>query len=144
MILIKMQKSFLVIFEVFLRLNSDLLDMISCFVTAVNAQIINMLKAKMVSQSSWLCKSRDIMDANVNNDPRHEYLVVLWFKPQSKSLNQLKINTWFNHEHFQHKPWCTTMLYLSHNSNHVSVEPPNDIAVMTCPLYTYKTWVTTD
>ena len=30
-----MQKSFLVIFEVFLRLNSDLLDMISCFVTAV-------------------------------------------------------------------------------------------------------------
>ena len=35
MILIKMQKSFLVIFEVFLRLNSDLLDMISCFVTAV-------------------------------------------------------------------------------------------------------------
>ena len=36
MILIKMQKSFLVIFEVFLRLNSDLLDMISCFVTAVS------------------------------------------------------------------------------------------------------------
>ena len=31
-----MQKSFLVIFEVFLRLNTDLLDMISCFVTAVN------------------------------------------------------------------------------------------------------------
>ena len=35
MILIKIQKSFLVIFEVFLRLNSDLIDMISCFVTAV-------------------------------------------------------------------------------------------------------------
>ena len=35
MILIKMQKSFSVIFEVFLRLNSDLLDMISYFVTAV-------------------------------------------------------------------------------------------------------------
>ena len=34
-----MRKEFLVIFEVFLRLNSDLLDMISCFVTAVTTTI---------------------------------------------------------------------------------------------------------
>ena len=44
MLLIKMQKSFLVIFEVFLRLNSDLLDMISCFVTAVNHRIMHVEK----------------------------------------------------------------------------------------------------
>ena len=57
-----MQKSFLVIFEVFLRLNSDLLDMISCFVTAVLILPITLIfllsnKIVIMSRTGWsMCK----------------------------------------------------------------------------------------